>query len=179
MPLFTIGHSNTDLETFLDLLRAHEVAALADVRSFPASRRHPHFARESLAATLPSHGIDYRWFPGLGGRRKPIPGSRHTGWQVAGFQAYADYMETPEFERALAELLEWARGRLTSVLCAERLWWQCHRRLVSDRLVTRGHPVRHILEKSKAEPHRVTEFARLEGDRLIYDGGLFEGAAEP
>lgn len=171
--LWTLGHSNVSLEAFLDLARSFELRALADVRSFPASRRHPQFNREALAESLAAQGIDYRWFPGLGGRRKPKADSPHHAWRVEGFRAYADYMETPEFEQALREFLEWADDRRTGFFCAERLWWQCHRRLLADRLVTRGVAVRHITAPGKDEPHVLTEFARLVGDRLVYDGDLF------
>jgi len=173
--LWTLGHSNVSLESFLELATSFDLRALGDVRSFPASRRHPHFSRESLEQALPQHGIEYRWFPGLGGRRKPRAGSPHHAWRVEGFRAYADYMETPEFEQALAEFLVWVDERRTGFFCAERLWWQCHRRVLADRLVTRGIQVRHILAPGKDEPQVLTEFARLEGDRLVYDRDLFEG----
>lgn len=172
--LWTLGHSNVPLDEFVDLARAFDLAALADIRSFPASRRHPHFSRESLERELQARGLEYRWFRGLGGLRKPRAGSPHRAWQVAGFRAYADYMETPEFEAALADFLAWAGDRRVAYFCSERLWWQCHRRVLSDRLVTRGYEVLHILSPTKAEPHRLTEFARLEGDRLIYDADLFQ-----
>jgi uncharacterized protein (DUF488 family) len=172
--LWTLGHSNVSLEEFLELVRSFDLRALADVRSFPASRRYPHFAREALTKTLAAEHIDYRWFPGLGGRRKPRSDSQHHAWRVEGFRAYADYMQTPEFEQAFTEFLEWADDRRTGFFCAERLWWECHRRVLSDRLVTRGIAVRHITAPRKDAPHVLTEFARLDGDRLIYDRDLFE-----
>src|SRR5215468_1953308 len=173
--LWTLGHSNVSLEAFLELVQSFDLRALGDVRSFPASRLHPQFNREALAESLAAHQIDYRWFPGLGGRRKPAAESPHRAWRIEGFRAYADYMDTPEFEQALSEFLEWGDERRTGYFCAERLWWQCHRRLISDRLVTRGFAVRHITAPFKDEPHVLTEFARLEGDRLVYDRDLFEG----
>jgi uncharacterized protein (DUF488 family) len=167
--ILTVGHSNTRLAEFLGLLRAHGVEAIADVRSYPRSRRHPHFGRRELEAALARQGIDYGWFPGLGGRRRVNPGSPHTGWQVPGFRAYADHMDTQEFAEALAAMLAWAGWRRTSVLCAERLWWQCHRRLLSDRLCVQGHRVEHILSAEKRQPHPLTEFLRVEEGRLFYD----------
>jgi len=172
--IWTLGHSNVSLDDFVALAHAFDLAALADIRSLPASRRHPHFNREALERELPTRGIEYRWFRELGGLRKPRRDSPHVAWQVAGFRAYADYMETPEFEQGLAELLAWAGDRRAGYFCSERLWWQCHRRVLSDRLVTRGIEVRHILSPKKDEPHRLTEFARLDGDRLIYDADLFQ-----
>ncbi len=169
---WSLGHSSLTLDEFLALLGAHHVEALADIRSFPASRRHPHFARATLAAAVMAAGVDYRWFPGLGGRRRPHPDSPHTAWRVEGFRGYADYMGSPEFEQALADMIRWADARRTAFMCAERLWWECHRRLLADRLVTRGFAVEHILDEQRTEPHRLTEFARLEGDRLVYDGGV-------
>jgi uncharacterized protein (DUF488 family) len=167
--LYTLGHSNTGLEEFLGLLAAHRVEAVADVRSYPGSRRHPHFGRVELETALSRRGIDYAWFPDLGGRRKPKRSSPHIAWQVPAFRAYADYMDTRTFAAALGEMLDWARGRQTSLLCAERLWWQCHRRLLSDRLLVQGHRVEHILSAEKREPHRLTEFLRVEEGRLFYD----------
>jgi uncharacterized protein (DUF488 family) len=174
--IWTLGHSNVSLDDFVALARAFDLAALADIRCFPASRRHPHFNRDSLERELPARGIAYRWLRDLGGLRKPRRDSPHVGWQVAGFRAYADYMETPEFEAALAQLLEWAGDRRAGYFCSERLWWQCHRRVLSDRLVTRGIEVRHILSITKDEPHHLTEFARLEGGRLVYDADLLAGS---
>jgi uncharacterized protein (DUF488 family) len=170
--IHTVGHSSLAVADFARVLSAHGIRALADVRSYPASRRHPQFAREALSASLAAAGVDYRWFPALGGRRAPRRGSPHVGLRADGFRGYADHMETGEFEGALAELLEWAGERPSAVMCAERLWRQCHRRLLSDRLATRGVSVVHLLDETGTEPHRLTECARLEADRLIYDGGM-------
>jgi uncharacterized protein (DUF488 family) len=141
---------------------------VADVRRFPASRRHPHFSREPLTQLLASHAIDYHWMPALGGRRSARKDSVNTGWRVAAFRGYADYMETPDFGEALAELLDIAFARPTAIMCAEALWWQCHRRLISDVLVSLGHEVKHILALDKAEPHRLIAPAHLVGGRLSY-----------
>ncbi|HJZ88394.1 MAG TPA: DUF488 domain-containing protein [Polyangia bacterium] len=168
--IWSIGHGNRSLDELARALEAHGVQALADVRSFPGSRRHPHFGREALAASLPSLGIDYTWWPDLGGRRKVRPDSIHVGWQVAAFRAYADYMETPRFQAALDLLLRAAAQRPSAFMCAERLWWQCHRRLLSDALAVRGLAVVHILDAHKGEPHKLTPFLHVDGERLVYRG---------
>jgi uncharacterized protein (DUF488 family) len=170
----TLGHSTLALPDFLTLLDAHGIAALADVRRFPASRRHPHFAREALCEALARPGVAYVWLPGLGGRRRGLPGSPHHAWKSATFRAYADHMETPEFAAALAELLARAAERRTAIMCAEAVPWRCHRQLVADALVARGVEVRHIVGSSPPAAHRLTSFARLDGTRVIYDRGQLE-----
>jgi uncharacterized protein (DUF488 family) len=170
--IFTVGHSNLSLEDFLGLLERHAIECLADVRAFPASRRHPHFAREALAAVCAARGIEYRWLPALGGRRKAAPASRHLAWREPGFRAYADYMDTPEFRAARGELEALAADRRTAFLCAEALWWQCHRRLIADSLLVSGWDVEHITSAARLDPHHLPDFARVEGDRLIYDRGV-------
>jgi len=144
------------------------VTRLVDVRSFPGSRRNPQFGREALAQGLPASGIAYQWMKELGGRRRPRPDSPHTGWRVDGFRAYADYMETPEFAGGLEELAQLARDGTVAYMCAERLWWQCHRRLISDALTVRGLEVIHILDAQKADAHKLTGFLRVEKGRLLY-----------
>lgn len=141
---------------------------MADVRRFPASRRHPHFSREPLEGALRAAGIDYAWMPDLGGRRKARPDSRNTGWRVEAFRGYADYMETTEFETALAGLLELAGSRRTAIMCAEALWWQCHRRLIADALLARGYPVTHIESAAKASAHKLVPPAHLRLGTLSY-----------
>ncbi|MGH7636157.1 MAG: DUF488 family protein [Gemmatimonadaceae bacterium] len=150
------------------MLQAHDVRALADVRRFPGSRRHPHFGREQLEPFLRAHGIEYVWMPELGGRRKARKDSPHTGWRVEAFRGYADYMDTDEFRAALTRLLELARGLPTAIMCAEQLWWQCHRRLISDALLAQGHEVLHIESAKKASPHKLVSPARLVGGTLSY-----------
>lgn len=171
MIVYTIGHSILSFDDFLAQLRVHGIAAIADVRRFPASRRHPHFAREALARTLAAHDVAYAWLPALGGRRRAVPGSPHVGWRSAAFRAYADHMDTPEFAAGLAELLAGAATRETAVMCAEAVPWRCHRQLIADALVARGIDVRHVVGPRSAEPHRLTPFARLDGTRVVYDGG--------
>jgi len=166
---FTIGHSTRTLEEFIALLRAHGVTQLADVRTVPKSRRHPHFAGEALARSLPDAGVAYRHFAGLGGLRTPRRDSRNTAWRHDSFRGYADYMETAPFERALDELIAWSGARPV-IMCAEAVWWRCHRQLVADALVARGAEVRHIMSAASAPPHALTAFARVDGGRVTYPG---------
>jgi uncharacterized protein (DUF488 family) len=177
--IFSVGHSNTSLEALFARLAPHAIAALADVRAYPASRRHPHFARESLAAACAARGIAYRWLPELGGRRTGHGDSPHVAWREPGFRAYADHMDTPAFRTALAELEAMARAAPTAVLCAEALWWQCHRRLIADALAVRGWEVRHIAAGGRVDAHALPDFARVAGDRIVYDRGLTPPLALP
>jgi len=170
MVVYTVGHSTRSADELVAILRAHDVRGVADVRRFPASRRHPQFAREALAARLAADGIAYDWLPALGGRRAARPDSPHRGWRVEAFRAYADHMETPEFAAGLARLVALAALRPTAILCAEAVPWRCHRQLIADALVARGVAVVHLLGTTTS-PHRLTAFARRDGDRLVYDGG--------
>jgi uncharacterized protein (DUF488 family) len=176
--IYTIGHSTRTADEFLRLLEIHGVGRLADVRTVPKSRRHPHFARDALGTFLARHAITYRHFPALGGLRKPRADSINTAWTHPGFRGYADYMQTDEFERGLAELLEFSQGDdiqppgFTAIMCAEAKWWQCHRRLLSDALLVRGVPVRHIVSPSEPRAHELTEFARMGHGKVIYPGLL-------
>lgn len=172
--IYTIGHSNHPAEVFFGLLEAHAIRTLADVRAIPGSRRHPHFGRDALTASCRAHGVTYRWMPELGGRRRtpkdrPSP---HVAWEVAAFRAYADYMDTAEFAAALDELEREATAAPTAFCCAEALWWQCHRRLIADRLTVRGWTVLHIESGGHSKQHALPDFARVEGGRLIYDVGV-------
>jgi uncharacterized protein (DUF488 family) len=170
---FTIGHSTRTLDDFVSLLRAHGVAQIADVRTVPKSRRHPHFAGDALARSLPEAGIAYRHFPALGGLRRPRRDSRNTGWRHESFRGYADHMETPAFQTALGELIAWSgEGRATAIMCAEAVWWQCHRQLIADALVARGVGVRHIMSATSAPPHALTSFARVDEGRVTYPAPL-------
>jgi uncharacterized protein (DUF488 family) len=173
-PVFTAGHSTRSIEELLALLAGHGVRTLVDVRRFPGSRRHPQFSRDALAASLAGAGLQYVHELGLGGRRAARPGSPHTAWRVDAFRGYADYMETPEFEAALARLMQRAAdpdGQPIALLCAEALPWRCHRRLISDALVARGVGVLHIMGPGRAEAHALDANARvLPGGRLLYAG---------
>ena len=216
MTIFTIGHSTRSLDDFIALLHSHGINRLADIRTVPKSRRHPHFAGDALARSLPTEDVAYRHFPGLGGLRKPKRNSTNTGWRHEGFRGYADYMQTAEFARALEELIGWAHGgperaapqldnnvmrveraapqqhegvaradgavppgnvarafqARVAIMCAEALWWRCHRQLVADALVAPGIEVRHIASASSAPLHTVTDFARVDAGRVSYPGLL-------
>lgn len=174
--VWTVGHSTRTLEEFLALLGDYGITAVADVRRFPGSRRHPHFASEAMARSLPAHGVAYQWLPNLGGRRKVRPDSPNTGWRNASFQGYADYIATDEFAEGLAQLLNLAATRPTAMMCAELLWWRCHRSLVSDVLKLRGIEVIHILDATHETKHPYTSPARIVDGRLSYaaaQSGLF------
>ena len=166
--VLTIGHSTRTLDEFLLLLRRHGATALADVRTIPRSRRHPHFAREALDVSLPIHGIAYQHFPGLGGLRKPRRDSTNAAWREPGFRGYADHMQTDAFSAALDALLALASERRVAVMCAESKWWQCHRQLIADALVVRGIEVRHIMSPTEATLHALTPFARTHGTTVTY-----------
>jgi uncharacterized protein (DUF488 family) len=167
--VYTIGHSTRTLEAFIALLRAHAVSQVADVRTVPKSRRHPHFAREALSHGLADAGIAYRHVAGLGGLRKPRADSPNTAWRHESFRGYADHMQTPAFEEALVELIAWSSAP-TAIMCAEAVWWQCHRQLIADALVARDVGVRHIMSPSSAPAHTLTSFARVEAGRVTYPG---------
>ena len=171
--IFSIGHSTHSAEAFFGFLEWHCVRTIADVRAIPGSRRHPQFGRDALGLSCRARGVAYHWMPGLGGRRRrrrdqPSP---HVVWQVPAFRAYADYMDTPEFAAALAELEREAIVAPTAFFCAEALWWQCHRRLVADRLVLAGWSVLHIDSAGHTSSHRLPEFARVVDGRIVYDVG--------
>jgi len=169
--IFTIGHSTHPIKEFLALLAQHQIAALADVRSYPSSRRWPQFNQPDLKASVEGAGAQYRWLQLLGGRRHGIdPGSPHTAWRVAAFRSYADYAEGDDFERGLTRLSALAADTRTAYMCSEGLWWECHRRIISDHLLMRGWTVRHIMPDGKFIDHALPDFARVVDDRLIYDG---------
>ena len=165
--IYTIGHSTHSADAFLALLRTHGVTQLADVRTMPMSRRHPHFNRDSLEKFLAASGIQYRHFGGLGGLRKPKRDSTNTAWKHPSFRGYADYMETEAFERAFRELVAFASEGPTAVMCAEAVWWRCHRQLLADALLVQGVPVWHILG-TDAKPHEMSAFARILDGKVIY-----------
>jgi uncharacterized protein (DUF488 family) len=170
--IFTIGHSTRSLQELVSCLRDTGISKVADVRRFPSSRRHPQFDRAALERGLREQNIDYVWLgEALGGRRKellPVERSPNRAWQVAAFRHYADAMTTPEFFAGIEALEDLARSAPTAFLCAERLWWQCHRRLVADFLVVRGWRVVHVIQPGHATEHELTPWARVEEGRLTY-----------
>jgi uncharacterized protein (DUF488 family) len=164
----TIGHGTRAVEELVDVVRAHGVVELVDVRALPRSRRNPQFGREALAEHLAVARLAYVHMPGLGGLRRARVDSVNLGWRNAGFRGYADYMETPEFARSLEALVELAQRRPTAIMCAETVPWRCHRSLIADALTARGIAVEHILTAGRAEPHGLTAFAAVEGSRVTY-----------
>jgi uncharacterized protein (DUF488 family) len=170
--VYTLGHSTLALDDFLARLHAHGIQGVADVRRFPASRRHPHFAREALARSLAERALRYDWLESLGGRRPARRDSPHRAWRLESFRGYADHMESDEFARGLATLLDLAHARPTAVMCAEAVPWRCHRQLIADALVARGSTVVHVMSDTAADTHRLTSFARVDGERVVYDVGM-------
>ena len=168
--IWTIGHSTRTLEELVTLLDAYQIETVADIRSFPGSRRYPHFAREALTESLPAHGIAYQWIPKLGGRRRVRKDSPNTAWRNASFRAYADYLTTTEFAEGLAELLPLAAAQRTAMMCAEVVWWRCHRSIVSDVLKLRGIEVIHIIDAKHTTVHPYTSPARIVEGKLSYAG---------
>jgi uncharacterized protein (DUF488 family) len=166
--IWTIGHSTRSLDAFLALLREYRIEAIADVRRFPGSRRYPHFARDALAATLSAQGIAYQWLPKLGGRRRAESDSPNTGWRNAAFRGYADYLNSTEFEEGLDDLLALAANHRTAIMCAEAVWWRCHRSLIADVLRFRGIEVIHIVDTGHTTVHTYTSPARIVDGRLTY-----------
>ena len=170
--IWTIGHSTRSVDEFNEILLAHQIGALVDVRSFPGSRRYPHFNKQELARNLEELGILYAHNPQLGGRRRPSPDSKNSAWQNASFRAYADHMESNEFKQGIEQLLEVPGNKRTAIMCAEALWWRCHRSLISDFLKSKGHAVIHIIDGKKTEAHPYTSAARIVAGRLSYAGLL-------
>lgn len=165
--LHTIGHSTRTLEAFIDLLKLHSIELLIDVRRWPASRRFPHFNREPLGNAIKSLEINYLWRGDLGGFRKADPDSPNSGWRVAAFRAYADFMLQDEFARIMQEMEKIAEQNRAAVMCAEAVPWRCHRQLLADAFLARGWNVRHIMDDGCHE-HHLTKFAELHGTRILY-----------
>lgn len=167
--IWTIGHSTRSMEEFLKLLRGPEITQLIDIRSFPGSRRYPHFNKENLSEMLPANHIEYVHMPGLGGRRKPAKDSVNIAWRHPAFRGYADYMQTDEFKEQIAILEKRAIVKRTAYMCSEAPWWKCHRSLVSDYLKVKGWRVFHIMDKGKITEHPFTSPAREVQGQLFYD----------
>lgn len=172
--VYTIGHSTRSLEELIEALKAHEIAVLVDIRAFPMSRRLPWFNRESLEVELPKAGIEYVWMQALGGRRKRVlEESPNTGLRNDSFRNYADYMMTEEFETAAAKVIAMAEEKRTAIMCAERVYFRCHRMLVSDWLVAHGHEVLHIDATGAPRPHKLMAEATLNEEGKVVYRGLF------
>lgn len=170
--LLTVGHGTASQDALVTLLRTAGVESVVDVRRFPASRRHPHVARERLEAWLPAIGIAYRWEERLGGRRRRDPDSAHTGLRHPAFQAYADHLDTPAFRGGVDRVVREAGERCVAVMCSESVWWRCHRRLIGDYIeLLTPLEVRHLFHDGRLAPHQPTDVVRVENGRLVYDGG--------
>ncbi|KGI66882.1 DUF488 domain-containing protein [Mycolicibacterium rufum] len=166
--VFTVGHSTRPLDEFVALLRGFDVEVLVDIRTVPKSRRNPQYHQDALAVSLPSAGVQYRHLAGLGGLRRPAKDSPNGAWRNDSFRGYADYMGSPAFEDALEELIGLTTESVTAIMCAEAVYWRCHRSLVADALLVRGVDVRHIMARGSAKPARLTPFARVDGTRIVY-----------
>ena len=165
----TVGHSTRTIDALIELQRAHAIELLVDVRRWPASRRYPHFNLALLAASLKASDIEYLWRGDLGGFRKPASDSRNTGWRVAAFRAYADFMLTDEFDQIMKEMETIADENRIALMCAEAVPWRCHRQLLADAFLVRGWTVQHIMDDSCRE-HSLPGFARADGTRIYYSG---------
>jgi uncharacterized protein (DUF488 family) len=173
LEIWTVGHSTRPIEELIEALRSFEIKVLIDVRSFPGSRRCPQFNREQLNASLADAGINYQHFPELGGRRRGRPDSLNVAWRNESFRGYADYMDTEAFPRGITRLLHVARACRVAIMCAEAVWWRCHRSLISDYLKAKGIEVNHIMGAGKSEAHPFTSAARIVNGELSYRG-VFE-----
>jgi uncharacterized protein (DUF488 family) len=167
-PIFTIGHSTRTLNELIDILRAHGITRLVDVRKMPMSRSNPQFNRPFLSRALRNRRMSYRYMQSLGGFRRPSKDSINAGWRNLSFRGYADYMQTSEFEVALDDLVKLAAEKTTAIMCAEAVPWRCHRSLIADALVARGYEVMDIVSTMGARPHSLTKFARIHGGRVCY-----------
>lgn len=166
--VMTIGHSTRPIDEFIQLLRSHSVQRLVDVRTVPRSRHNPQFNREQLSPALHSAHIHYSYMPGLGGFRRARQDSINTAWRNASFRGYADYMQTPEFQEHLDELIELAKQERVAVMCAEAVPWRCHRSLIADALLVRGIEVREVTSSTGTRLHTLTPFAQVKGTQVIY-----------
>ncbi len=166
--IFTVGHSTRSIGEFISLLHENRIQLLVDIRTIPRSRHNPQFGKESLANSLQAAGLDYTHMPSLGGLRHARKDSPNLGWRNESFRGFADYMQTGEFDEALRELIAAAAETRLAVMCAEAVPWRCHRSLVADALSARGIEVLHIMGTEKLTPHKMTSFARVEGNRVWY-----------
>jgi uncharacterized protein (DUF488 family) len=168
MRIWTTGHSTRTIDEFISLLKGNEIELLVDVRAWPSSKRYPQFNKETLAESLTAHGIRYEHFPELGGKRKSNPDSRNTAWRNVSFRGYADYMQTEQFQKGIERLLDVAaKAGPTAIMCAEAVWWRCHRRIIADYLLAAGERVMHILGTSHVDEAHLTPGAVLRNDRTV------------
>ena len=179
IPVFTVGHSTRSIEDFLALLTAHEIKLLVDVRTVPRSRHNPQFNRETLSTKLRGARIGYVHLRMLGGLRHARRDSPNVGWRNASFRGFADYMQTPEFEKALQRLIKLAKQKKTAIMCAEAVPWRCHRSLIADALTVRGIRAAHIISGKRVKIHAVTSFGSVRGVRIIYPEAVAEGDESP
>lgn len=168
--IYTIGHSTRSLEQFIQLLDSFHVKFVADIRSYPGSKRYPHFNKEVLLKSLEDHQITYRHFPELGGRRKVAKDSKNSAWKNESFRAYADHMDDPDFKEGIKQLEQIASQTATTFMCSEAVWWRCHRSLVADFLKWKGWNVRHIMDSDKSTTHPYTKLAKIIDGKLNYTG---------
>lgn len=168
MTIYSIGHSTRPIDAFLALLKSRQIELLADVRTIPKSRHNPQFNEAALRQSLHAAGIEYLHMKGLGGLRHASAASINTAWRNASFRGYADYMQTPEFAENLDRLIEFARTKRTAVMCAEAVPWRCHRSLIADALLVRGIETADIQSPTRAQPHKLTPFAKVAGTRITY-----------
>jgi uncharacterized protein (DUF488 family) len=172
LSVWTIGHSTRPIDEFVAALQSFRISALVDVRTYPGSRRYPQFNKPKLAASLAGVGIEYRHAPELGGRRRAKPDSMNMAWRNEMFRGYADHMDSEEFREGIDRLLGLARESPTAIMCAEAVWWKCHRSLIADYLKAKGVTVLHIVREGKAEEHPFTSAARIVKGELSYRGVL-------
>lgn len=179
--VLTIGHSTRPIEEFLELLKIHQVEGVVDVRTIPRSRHNPQFDRSALPSSLSAVGIDYLHLPQLGGLRRTRPDSVNVGWRNVSFRGYADYMQTAEFTEGLAALIDVARTKRVTLMCAEAVPWRCHRSLIADALIVRGIPVEDIMSRGRRSVHKLTPFAQVDGTGITYPADVLsqENPDEP
>ena len=166
--VYTIGHSTHPIDEFVRMLRAHHIEKLIDVRTVPGSRHNPQFGEKELRKSMRENGIQYEWMKQLGGLRHTTTSSPNMAWRNASFRGYADYMQTPEFAHAVDELVAEAKKNTVVIMCAEAVPWRCHRSLIGDALLARGHSVFDIMSETAAKPHNLTSFAHVDGSRVWY-----------
>lgn len=166
--IYTIGHSTRSLNEFMNLLESVDIQTLADVRTAPGSRKYPHFNKVNLSNSLPKNDIHYIHLKKLGGWKKKKKGNKKTRWRNESFESYANYMDTEEFEQGIRELIEIAEDRRTTIMCAEAVWWRCHRGLIADYLKVNGWDVQHIMGKNNLKEHPYTSPARIVDGTVSY-----------